>query len=416
MKQSIIEYIRTNWEKTINPKNENVPFPFNSPSMSFYTDFFYWDLYFINKGLLLTGLDEQAENNIKNMAYFVNTLGYIPNSTTTYLRDRTQPPVFPLAVYDLYLYRNDKKVIEDFIDAVIKEHDFFQTRRMTSIGLNAYMCDEKTNTTESINNHYKYLSSRVQEYSDDKDTQFQIGKDIIAIAESGLDFNMRFKTPTSKIAAHEFAHLDLNCWLYADELAISKMLTLVNRDREANHFLQLAKKRKELMDKYFLEKETGLYKDYNLKDGGHSQIITACNLYPYTFGISKDKKGCLEILKDLEMDNGISTGKYRGDNEIYYQWDYPAMWGEVVFIAYLALKNVGLDKDAERIKKKYQSTVEKQYQLTGCLWEKYDARDGSIFNAEYDAPPFMGWTAATYQVFAYIDNGTLESGTFKIVE
>ena len=400
MKNKILDYINQNWIKTIVKDNKELPYPFNSPSMTQYTDFYYWDLYFINKGLLLSGLDEQAENNIKNMAYFVNKLGYVPNSNTEYLIDRTQPPVFPLAVYDLYSYKKDKKVIEDYIDTIIKEHDFFQNRRMTSIGLNAYMCDEKTNTLESIKNHYKYLSARVQEYSNDPDTQIQIGKDIIAIAESGLDFNMRFKTGKSKIAAHEFAHLDLNCWLYADEIAIFKMLKEINRNQEAERYLKLAEQRKELMNKYFFEKESGLYKDCHLNDFSHSQIITAVNLYPYAFGVSKDKEGCLKVLKDLELDKGLSTAKYRGKDEIYYQWDYPAMWGEVVLIAYIALQNVGLEKDAERIKKKYLDVVEKQFELTGSLWEKYDARDGTILNAEYNAPPFMGWTAATYQLFS----------------
>ena len=157
MKNKILDYINQNWINTIVKDNKELPYPFNSPSMTQYTDFYYWDLYFINKGLLLSGLDEQAENNIKNMAYFVNKLGYVPNSNTEYLIDRTQPPVFPLAVYDLYSYKKDKKVIEDYIDTIIKEHDFFQNRRMTSIGLNAYICDEKTNTLESIKNHYKYL-------------------------------------------------------------------------------------------------------------------------------------------------------------------------------------------------------------------------------------------------------------------
>ena len=127
-------------------------------------------------------------------------------------------------------------------------------------------------------------------------------------------------------------------------------------------------------------------------------------------GVSNDPKGCLKVLKDLEMNNGLSTAKYRGENEIYYQWDYPVMWGETVYIAYLALKNVGLDKDAERIKDKYLNTVKKQFDLTGCLWEKYDARDGSIMNIEYDAPPFMGWTAGTYQLFS-----TLDSDLIKII-
>lgn len=408
MDKSVIDYIKNNWEKTINPPNENVPFPFNSPSMVFYTDFYYWDLYFINKGLLLTGLVEQAKNNIKNMMYFVNKLGYVPNSTAPLLIDRTQPPVFPLAVFDLYKYTNDKNIIERYIDAVIKEHEFFQERRMASIGLNAFMCDEKTNTIESIMNHYKYLSNRVHEYSDDKDVQLQIGKNIIAIAESGLDFNMRFKTSESKIAAHEFAHLDLNCWLYADEIAISKMLKVVNREEESNYFSNLAKKRKNLMNKYFLEKESGLYKDFNFTDNSYSEIITACNLYPYAFGISKDKDGCLKILKDLEMENGVSAAKYRGNDKIYYQWDYPVMWGETIFIIYLALKNVGLNNEAKRVKNKYLKTVEHQFELTGCLWEKYDARDGSIINVEYDAPPFMGWTASTYQLFFSQDEKLLK--------
>ena len=96
---------------------------------------------------------------------------------------------------------------------------------------------------------------------------------------------------------------------------------------------------------------------------------------------------------------------YRKDDH-YYQWDYPVMWGETVFIVYLALLNVKAIDDAKRNKNKYLSTIEKQFKLTGQLWEKYDSRDGSIMNVEYDAPPFMGWTASTYQMFALEDEAS----------
>ena len=79
-----------------------------------------------------------------------------------------------------------------------------------------------------------------------------------------------------------------------------------------------------------------------------------------------------------------------------------------IFIIYLALKNVGLNNEAKRVKNKYLKTVEHQFELTGCLWEKYDARDGSIINVEYDAPPFMGWTASTYQLFFSQDEKLLK--------
>ena len=115
-------------------------------------------------------------------------------------------------------------------------------------------------------------------------------------------------------------------------------------------------------------------------------------------GISKDKESALKVFNKLELECGVSAAAYRKE-EKYYQWDYPVMWGETILIIYFALLNVGALEEAERVKNKYTSTIEKQFSLTGQLWEKYDARDGSIMNVEYDAPPFMGWTAATYEIF-----------------
>ena len=403
MNKQILDFIRTNWKKTIVKDNKDLPYPYNSPNTNMYSDFYYWDLYFINKGLLLSNMAEQAENNIKEMAYFVNKLGYVPNSNVGYLKNRTQPPVLTLCVWDLYQFKQDKSIIRRYIDVLLKEHNFFQTRRMTNIGLNAYMCDYSTNTYEDIMNHYKFLSDRVYEYSDDPNVQYQIGRDIIAVAESGLDFNARFKTSTRKMAASEFAHLDLNCWLYIVEVRLSEMLNIIDRKDESQEFTALADKRKELINKYFFDKKQGIYVDYHLSDGSHSQIITAVSLYPYAMGISKDKKSALKVFNKLELKCGISASEYRKEDK-YYQWDYPVMWGETTLIVYLALINVGATIEADRVANKYMQTIERQFAKTGLLWEKYDARDGSIMNVEYDAPSFMGWTASTYQIFALEEN------------
>lgn len=399
MKNKILDFINTNWIKTIVKDNKELPYPYNSPNTGIYSDFYYWDLYFINKGLLLSKMPEQVENNIKDMVYFVNTLGYVPNSSAGDMRNRTQPPVLTLCVWDLYQYLQDKSIINKYIDTLLKEHDFFQKRRMTSFGLNSYMCDDKTNTYEAIMNHYKYLNNRVYEYSDDPKIQYEIGRDIIAVAESGLDFNARFKTKDRLMAASEFAHLDLNCWLFAVEIRLSEMLSIIGRSIESNQFKELAEKRKELINKYFFDEKQGMYVDYHLNDGTHSHVITAASLYPHAMGITNDKESALKVFKQLELECGVSTAACRNERQ-YYQWDYPVVWGETTFIVYLALLNVGDKEDAERIMKKYMSTIEKQFEKTGLLWEKYDARDGSIMNVEYDAPPFMGWTASTYEIFA----------------
>lgn len=395
MNEELLRYIKTHWQKTIKPSNNLVPYPFNSPSETeHYVDFYYWDLYFINKGLLLTGLDEQAENNIKNMDFFVKKYGYVPNSDT--LLNRSQPPVFTFAVWDLYEYRKDKKVLKTYIDSLLKEHDFFIKNRNTKYGLGAF---GSSATDKEIMEHYVSLSTRVEEYSDDPKKQYEIGKDILAIAESGLDFNLRFKTKDSKIAAHEFLHLDLNSWLYAAEDYLEKILSILGRNDEATKFFNMKENRKKKMEEYFFDKEEGIYLDYNFINKTHSKVITAVSLYPFALGVFNNKDRALRVLKYLETDKGISCAA-KHDGPLFYQWDYPTMWGETTLIIYKALKNVGALEEAQRVKEKYMAILEEQFKKTGRLWEKYNAIDGSIMNVEYAAPPFMGWTAAAYQIFA----------------
>ena len=127
--------------------------------------------------------------------------------------------------------------------------------------------------------------------------------------------------------------------------------------------------------------------------------MTCVSLYPFAFGISRDRESALKVLNKLEYEHGVSCAEYRGE-DIYYQWDYPIMWGEVSLIVYAALKNVGADKEAKRVKDKYMATIETNFEKTGKLWEKYDSRTGEISNVEYASPAFMGWTAASYQLFA----------------
>lgn len=395
MNEELLRYIKTHWGKTVKPSNELVPYPFNSPSETeHYVDFYYWDLYFINKGLLLTGLDEQAENNIKNMDYFVKKYGYVPNSDR--LLNRSQPPVYTLAVWDLYEYRKDKKVLERYIDSLLKEHQFFIENRNTKYRLGTF---GSSATDKEIMEHYVSLSPRVEEYSEDPKKQYEIGKDILAIAESGLDFNLRFKTKDSKIAAHEFLHLDLNSWLYGVEDHLERMLSILGRSEVAAKFFNIKEHRKKKMEEYFFDKDEGIYLDYNFINKTHSKVITAVSLYPFALGVSNNKDRALRVLKYLETPKGIScAAKHEGP--LFYQWDYPTMWGETTLIIYKALKNVGAFEEANRIKEKYMAILEEQFKKTGRLWEKYNALDGSIMNVEYAAPPFMGWTAAAYQIFA----------------
>lgn len=392
-------YIKENWHKTFHPANElsgdiKIDHPYVSPcAADHYTDLFYWDTYFINIGLLLDGFTDQARYNIDNISKFINALGFMPN--VNYIRDRSQPPFFTKMVYEYYLFTKDRTVIDDYIGAILKEYEFWRTRRENKIGLSSY--GNNGGKTDILNN-YKWHHDRVLESSANEEERIRIGKDIMAIAESGLDFNVRFKTKESRISAHEFSHLDLDCILYDMEKMTAAMLKLLGRGDEADKFLGYAEKRKALMNKYYLTSD-GIYLDYNMETGKHSEILSAVSLYPYAFGVSDDKEGSLKVLKRIELPFGLSTCEKR-DDDVFFQWDYPCMWPAATCFAYMGLKNVGLNADAKRIAGKYVDVVRNIFDETGRLWEKYDALTGKIaVTSEYETMPMMGWTAAVYRLF-----------------
>ena len=393
-------YIKENWKNTFHPADElageiKIKHPFVSPcAVGMFTEMFYWDTYFINLGLMLDGYAEQAKNNIDNIAQFIKVLGFMPNANN--ILDRSQPPFFTRMVYDYYKKTGYKSIIEDYIDTILKEYKFWTTKRKNILGLSSY---STRGDDDGVLNNYEWHHERVYEEGKTREEKLQIGKDIMAIAESGLDFTMRFKTKNSRIAAHSFSHLDLDCILYDVEIKTAEMLRRSRREAEAETFEKNAEKRKELMNKYYLTSD-GIYLDYNLETGEHSQILSAVSLYPYTFGISSDKDGAMKVLKRLELPYGLSVCEYR-DDDLFYQWDYPCMWPAATCLAYMGLKNIGLKDEAARIAGKYINVTRTVFEETGRLWEKYNALTGKIAEtSEYPTVPMMGWTAGVYRYFA----------------
>lgn len=394
-------YIFRNWKNTYHEPDEmrgnyRVPKRYMSPSMGGrYTDLFYWDMYFVNLGLIEDGILDQVENNLDNIAYFIDKLGYMPNANI--LTDRSQPPLFCSMVYDYYNAKQDKAVLEKYIPYILKEYEFWQTERKSVYGLNRFFTNA---TKEEKLWNYNDLSDRVCETRETEEEQILLAEDILAIAESGLDFNMRFKTSQSKIDAHKFLQLDINCFLYEVESKLALMMQIVGEQGKSTDFKNKAARRKDLIDKYLYDKEQGIYLDYNFVDGNFSKIVSAVSMYPYTYGISDDKEGAKKVLAVLETHNGISVTPYRGE-DVYYQWDYPCMWPAATCMVYTALKNTGLIDEAKRIAEKYVKNVGDCFEKTGRLWEKYNAVDGGIGqSAEYETPEMMGWTAGVYVYFS----------------
>lgn len=405
VRQEVSEYIKKRWKDTIHsPEEKNhgmvrLPRPYSVPCANvkdMYTDFFYWDTYFTNLGFLADGYADQVENNLDIMDYFIRNLGYVPNAN--HLLDRSQPPLFSRGVWDLYQHTGEKRILEKYLFAMEKEYAFFQLDRNTSCGLNRY---DSQILRSRAKEDYSWLSDRVKEFRDTVDEQIELVKDLMAIAESGWDFTPRFDREGHRFASREFAHLDLNCLLYDVEQILSRIHGIFGNTEKEEMYQEFARERKANMEQKMVNSENGIFYDYNYKDDELSPVGSCVSFYPYAVGISDDREAAKRLLEKLELEHGLAACEYRGDDVEYLQWDYPCMWPSNVYFCYTGLKRIGLDAEADRIAEKYMGTVEHCFEQSGALWEKYDAKKGTVsVTAEYDTPEMMGWTAGVYRFLA----------------
>lgn len=103
-------------------------------------------------------------------------------------------------------------------------------------------------------------------------------------------------------------------------------------------------------------------------------------------------------LERLEFAHGVSVDDEATGNR-GFQWAYPNMWAPVAFWIYKGVEAVGLSVDGMRVKEKYGNTLERVFEKTGKLWEKYNVLTGEVSDSEYLSPSMMGWTAGVYRYF-----------------
>ena len=148
----------------------------------------------------------------------------------------------------------------------------------------------------------------------------------------------------------------------------------------------------------YMDDGSGILLDYNFVTDSLSDIFSAASIYPL-FVRMADKKHAEALVKELcllETDYGILTcaKNHSGGN---YQWDYPNGWACLQYIAMVGLDHYGYQKEAKRIAEKFVNLVDRVYEETGNIWEKYNVVDGNIcVTNEYDMPAMMGWTAGVY--------------------
>ncbi|CAK5079789.1 unnamed protein product [Meloidogyne enterolobii] len=127
-----------------------VPHPFIIPGGRF-KEFYYWDSFWILKGLLFSEMYDTAKGTILNLIYMVENHGFVPNGGRVYYLSRSQPPLLTPMVYEYFLATGDVDFVQQVLPALEKEQTFWNLNRARS-----FLDPE---TKEELFQYYQYRAA-----------------------------------------------------------------------------------------------------------------------------------------------------------------------------------------------------------------------------------------------------------------
>jgi alpha,alpha-trehalase len=401
-----------------------LPYPYVVPGGRF-REMYYWDSYFTMLGLKESGEIKIIENMVNNFAWIIDTYGHIPNGTRTYYLSRSQPPFFALMVQLLASVKGDG-IYKKYLPQLEKEYLFFMEgdqavkpgqahRRVVKMPdgslLNRYFDDNPNPRQESYREDVltadtmvvnrtmtMRFKSEAAMIAAKKKFYEEAYTHLRAAAESGIDFSTRWFKDGQHITTIETTNIvpvDLNALLYNTECVLAHAFKLSGDTKKQADYAKWANQRKDAINKYCYNPQTGYYYDYHFITNKQQTIVTAAGMYPFCFFPpeemkQKAAKAVTLIKNNLLYPGGISTTK----NFSGQQWDAPNGWAPLNWMTIWGFDRSGQKAFAKDIATRWCKLNASVYARTGKLLEKYNVVDTHLESGggEYPTQDGFGWT------------------------
>jgi alpha,alpha-trehalase len=397
-----------------------LPKPYVVPGGRF-NEMYGWDSFFIQVGLLRDGDLDHAKDMADNFLYQIkNYGGKVLNANRTYYLNRSQPPFLTQMVLGVYNKTHDKKWLADALPEIEQYYKLWNTEPHLTpqSGLSRYWDFGEGPAPEVVSaernaeglTHYdlvkQYFKTHeitdydVAQYYDRRTDQLTplFYKGDRSMRESGFDPSNRFG-PFNIDIIH-YNPVCLNSLLYLTETQSADILEQLGRSEEAGTWLEKAKRRAELVNKFMWDDKVGLYLDYNFVSKQIRQYPFLTTFYPLWAGFAS-KEQAERVEKNLslfERDGGLQTSTHVSGN----QWDSPFGWAPLQMIAVEGLRHYGYNDDAERISMKWLGLIHRDFLKRGFIVEKYDVIhlnsnvEGQIHFGYSANQAGFGWTNAVF--------------------
>ncbi|KAK8963496.1 putative trehalase [Platanthera guangdongensis] len=366
-----------------------LPEPMIIPGSRF-REIYYWDSYWIIRGLLVSKMYDAAKEIVNNLTWLVDTYGHVLNGARAYYVNRSQPPLLSSMVMEIYSRTGDLTFVRKSLPSLLKEYSFWNT------GIQDEKSASKLPSASDKEHFYRQASST---------------------AETGWDFSSRWMRNSSDITTLSttlIIPVDLNAYLYKAELDIAFFAKEIGDDQTSESFSKASKARQFAMRSIFWNAEMNQWLDYWLSSGdcqgvhqfeakNQNHNIFASNFIPmwnwrHVSGVHEDSSTVERVLKSFQVSGliqpaGIATTLLNSGQ----QWDYPNGWAPIEHMIVEGLSNSGSRAAgmlAEDIAVRWIRTNFAAYNATGAMHEKYGVNGCGIVGGggEYKPQTGFGWS------------------------
>lgn len=428
-----LEYIESYWSKIIHkPKRQKInnnfitlPNYFITPNDKKFSYIFYWDSFFIFRGLMGTKREWIMKDMVENFVYLFNRYHIIPNLNSHAAINRSQPPFLTSMILDAYkTFNNGNGSFSGF--SLFK--NLLLSPRAT-FGNLAWLRDKISiakKEYDQVWNNDTYYNHFVKQFSLNRYGDRDIGYAHSSELESGWDFTSRFYN-----RCNDFLPIDLNCYLYKYEKDFELVCLILGDKEEADYWKSQASKRKKIINKLMWNEKHGFFFDYSYHFKRQSNFYSLAGFVPLWAEIASEKQAMKMVskLKYFESDFGLFITSKNSlppkidlskiptrlrpaieDIIIPKQWDYPNIWPPLEYLTVIGLLKYGFLDEARSIMQKSLEAHARIYRKYKTLFERIDGIKGDKpLNSHYDVQSGFGWTNAVFlryvNILDYLEEG-----------
>ncbi|XP_050432885.1 trehalase-like isoform X2 [Adelges cooleyi] len=381
-----------------------------------FRELYYWDTYWIVRGLLLCDMRKTAQGVIDNIISMVNRFGFMPNGSRVYYLNRTQPPMLILMVLAYYQATNDFDYVKSVLPDLESELYFWLENRMYTFkkdgktyNMARYYAPSRGPRPESYREDYEIAEKFNTE--EEKD-EFYIN--IKSGAETGWDFSSRwFITANGSdrgdlfdIHTPEIIPVDLNSILHVNALTLSTWFSQIGDIKRGEKYATIAGEFLKGIQEVLWRNDLGAWFDWDTMNNKSREYFYVSNIVPlWTGSYDMPKKSVaskvLGYLKDQHVIEPDYSIKYNGTPTSMYpssqQWDFPNAWPPLQAFIIQGLDRTQqklAQQEAFKLAEVWLHSNYKGFAEKSMMFEKYDvlASGETGGGGEYTPQTGFGWT------------------------